>query len=274
MQRHILMKNPGLSDINPLVCGSETCERGHTFGPATRHYYLFHYVVSGKGRFTSPRGEYEVKAGQLFVIRPGEVTVYSADLADPWYYCWIGFETSLNMESLLLGEDILHVSDCSHLFEACALADRLEEGREWFICGKLFELLAVLRDRASSQKSDAARYVRTRYVRMAENYIQSQYLEPIRIEYLSRRLNLNRSYFSKIFKEVTGKSPQRYLVDFRLEKAAELLGVHRLSPGEAARQVGYPDLCTFSRMFRSRYGVSPRDYGVQSRNNHDGSRRE
>lgn len=76
---------------------------------------------------------------------------------------------------------------------------------------------------------------------MAVNYIESQYMEPLQVEQIACYLNLNRSYFSKIFKAQTGKSPLQYLVHFRLARAAELLRVQGLTPGETAHRVGYTD---------------------------------
>ena len=37
-----------------------------------------------------------MEAGQAFLILPGELTTYTADSADPWHYCWIGFDGMLS----------------------------------------------------------------------------------------------------------------------------------------------------------------------------------
>ena len=57
-----------------------------------------------------------------------------------------------------------------------------------------------------------------------------------------------------------GKSPQAYLVEFRLTKAAELMGLYDYKPGEAATSVGYHDLFNFSKMFKKKFGISPTEY--------------
>ncbi|MBS5112612.1 MAG: AraC family ligand binding domain-containing protein, partial [Coprobacillus cateniformis] len=77
--KEVLLRDYPFKDIKPLLCGEEKCRNGHAFGPATRPYYLLHYVLSGKGRFESSRGSYNVKQGEIFVIHPFEVTYYEAD---------------------------------------------------------------------------------------------------------------------------------------------------------------------------------------------------
>lgn len=254
MQRDVMMHNLGLLDINPLVCGTEDCAPGHLWGPAQREFYLLHYVFSGKGWFETPRGRYDVEPGQIFVIRPFETVRYRADKAEPWVYGWVGFACGFSLDSALTW-DVLDAPECAHIFRSMGDAGHVQAGREWYICAKVYELLALLSAAAVPRQDDASQYVR-----MAQNYIESMYVEPIKIAQIAQYLSLNRSYFSKIFKAHTGKSPQEYLVDFRLQKAAELLATRNLPPGEVARQVGYSDVFNFSRMFRRRYGVSPSYY--------------
>ena len=84
--------NKGYTDINPVLFGYEKCKSLHTYGPHIRNCYLIHYVVSGKGKFYKKDFEASVNAGQAFLIRPDEVTTYTADKDEPWEYIWIGFD--------------------------------------------------------------------------------------------------------------------------------------------------------------------------------------
>ena len=73
--------------------GHEKCTPGHLFGPATRNHYLFHYVLSGTGTLmaTNSKGQnvnYQVRSGQGFMIFPGQITTYVADIQVPWEYVW------------------------------------------------------------------------------------------------------------------------------------------------------------------------------------------
>lgn len=255
MQRDILLENKGLHDVNPLLCGEECCEPLHSFGPFVRQYYLLHYVCSGKGVYHVREERFEVGEGQIFVIFPHEVTTYIADSQNPWHYCWIGFESSLDL-SKALPSYVLTVPECAHIFNAFLDSGYIVSNREWYICSKLYELLSLLSTQSHSGQNRALQYVR-----MAQNYIEMNYHQrELRVEKLAENLNLDRSYFSKIFRRYTGKPPQRYIVDFRLDKATELIARRGFAPGEAAQRVGYGDVFIFSRMFRKRFGMPPSAY--------------
>ena len=77
---------------------------------------------------------------------------------------------------------------------------------------------------------------------------------------LAETLNLDRSYFSTLFKERLGVSPGKYIQNYRLNKAVELMTVQGESISVAATSVGYLDICNFSKAFKQRYGMSPRAY--------------
>ena len=251
MVQYIMLENRGIPGVNPLVCGMEACVPGYSFCPAKREYYLLHYIASGKGVLHNERGAHPVKQGQLFVIRPGEVTTYTADTLAPWLYIWIGFQTSLPFRDVL-SSDVLDGAGCRAIFEEM-IACGTQPECEYYICGKIYELLHTLR--LSQEPIEDGR----RYVRVTQDFIHANYMRDITVEGMARNLGLDRSYFSRLFKAYTGRSPQEYLLDYRMTKAAELL-LHNFSCAQTAVQVGYHDPVQFSRMFRKRYGVAPSRY--------------
>lgn len=74
---------------------------------------------------------------------------------------------------------------------------------------------------------------------------------------------LNRTYFGKIFKEAVGKSPQEFLMNYRMIKAAELLKLTKLSIGDISSAVGYENQLHFSRAFKNIYGSSPKNWRTE-----------
>ena len=83
--------------LDPVQFGHEHCRLKHSFGPAVRQYWLLHYVVSGSGKFVREGKEYELSAGDIFVIPPFVETYYEADEKNPWHYIWIGFNTDIEL---------------------------------------------------------------------------------------------------------------------------------------------------------------------------------
>ncbi len=86
----------------------------------------------------------------------------------------------------------------------------------------------------------------------------------VTVEELAGVCKLNRSYFSKLFKENMGCPPQEFLIRLRLAKAAELMKGTGNSIGDISVMCGYPNQLHFSRAFKKRYGVSPREWRVQN----------
>lgn len=70
-------------------------------------------------------------------------------------------------------------------------------------------------------------------------------------------------YLRKLFKKEVGVTPHQYLIDKRLQTAAESLTSPFVDTGnisEIARMCGFREPLYFSRIFKSRYGVSPSRY--------------
>jgi len=200
-----------LNDLNPLIVGEEVCNSGHSFGPAVRKYTLIHYVLHGKGTFYARGGVHQVSAGQAFVILPGEVTTYTADIEDPWYYRWIGFDGALAGRF----EELPPVINVPKMFfdRIMRLAVRSETA-EYLLAGELFSLYAYLF--TDNHRGNS-------HVHRVENYIRSNYMYPIYVEEIAKTLNLDRRYLSRIFKEQMGLSIQDFLIRVRMEEAESLL---------------------------------------------------
>lgn len=79
--------------------------------------------------------------------------------------------------------------------------------------------------------------------------------------YLST-LPFSTEYLKKLFKKETGLTPLQYLTEKRLENAANTLASYwgRGNVSETARLCGFSDPLYFSRLFKRKYGVSPRSY--------------
>ncbi len=254
MTQDIMLINRGFSDINPLAAGYENCAPEHSYGPCARDYYMIHYVVSGKGRFKTGEKTYSLTAGDMFLFSPREITFYQADKEEPWTYIWVGFTTSFDLTDIF-NQHVISARECGSIFSEITECEKFDRFREWYICGKIFEILAYL-DKKTLNIGEPV----NQYVLMAQNYIESNYQKKITVDMMAKSLNLDRSYFSTIFKKQTGKSPQQYLIDYRLEKAAQDMIVYDCTPTDAAISCGYADIFNFSRMFKKKFGMAPQHY--------------
>jgi transcriptional regulator GlxA family with amidase domain len=80
------------------------------------------------------------------------------------------------------------------------------------------------------------------------------------IRELATIVNLSPGRLAHLFKSEVGVSPQRYTNNVRLEKAKELLESSVLSVKEISSEIGFPNVSSFCRGFKARYGTTPREY--------------
>lgn len=74
---------------------------------------------------------------------------------------------------------------------------------------------------------------------------------------LAHEAAVSRSLLDQRFREVLGLSPIRYLTEWRMHLAVELLSSSDLGVGQVARRVGYDSQEAFSRAFKRRMGAAP-----------------
>jgi len=249
MRHSILISNEKYRGLNPVVFGYEDCDPSHAFGPAVRRYWLLHFVVTGFGRYKIGKREYNVSPGEIFVIPPFEETFYQADEKNPWHYIWIGFTCDGDLP-VDLG-DTFPCPKALSVFNEMKKCSQMSRGRSAFLSAKLWELFSVFLEKDEKQ---------TDYVEDAITCIHSEYMNDISVEQIARRLNLDRSYFSVIFKKRTGISPKQYLINYRMGIAASLMADNKKSVSVVAHSVGYPDIFSFSKMFKRHFGLSPNEY--------------
>ena len=100
-----------------------------------------------------------------------------------------------------------------------------------------------------------------RQARLALDYIQKNYMEPdLGLNDICSYLNISTSYFSNIFKKMTGETFTEVLIRARMEKAKELLEKTTMKNYEIAKKVGFSDPHYFGISFKKMTGVTPTEY--------------
>jgi AraC-like DNA-binding protein len=99
----------------------------------------------------------------------------------------------------------------------------------------------------------------TERVDAARDLMERRYAEPLSIATLSREVGISPFHFSRIFRELTGVPPHRYLVGVRLHRAAEALR-QGTRVTAAAQNSGFVNLGQFIRQFHRAHGVTPSRY--------------
>ena len=272
-----IFPNQNFVDLGLFQFGWERCAPAHSFGPAARNHYLFHYILSGTGTLMADDSKgvtqtYSIKSMQGFMIFPNQITTYVADKQLPWEYVWLEFD-GLRVKSLLdtiglsLDKPVYHARN-KNLREDMAnemlYISRHKDESPFHLIGHLYLFLDYLLRSAADEQLEHGSKLREFYIHEALTYIAHNFQNEITIEDIAGVCGLNRTYFGKIFKEALGKTPQEFLLNYRMLKAAELLKLTSLSIGDVGLAVGYANQMHFSRAFKNNYGISPREWRYQN----------
>lgn len=94
----------------------------------------------------------------------------------------------------------------------------------------------------------------------AKEYIRQHYNQNITLNDISKQFYINPYYFSQLFKKKTGMTYQKYLTDYRVDRAKKLLAETELRIYEVCRLVGYSDVNHFNQIFERAEGMKPSEY--------------
>jgi AraC-like DNA-binding protein len=82
------------------------------------------------------------------------------------------------------------------------------------------------------------------------------------VSYVANLLNVSPTYLSSLLKSLTGQSTQQHIHNKLIEKAKRLLSTTNATVSEVAYQLGFEHPQSFSKLFKSKSGVSPMEFKV------------
>lgn len=92
------------------------------------------------------------------------------------------------------------------------------------------------------------------------DYIQAHLDQPIRLSGLAAIADMSQYHFSRLFKQSTGLSPHKYVINQRVEKAKKLLKESNLSLSDIALECGFNSQSHFGKSFRDLASITPSQY--------------
>jgi AraC family transcriptional regulator, exoenzyme S synthesis regulatory protein ExsA len=90
--------------------------------------------------------------------------------------------------------------------------------------------------------------------------VESNITSPVSVEELAFLCNLSVSTFKRRFTKIFQTSPNKWILQKRMELAKELLQHHREKPGEIFYKLGYQNHSSFTKTFKQTYGITPQDF--------------
>jgi AraC-like DNA-binding protein len=252
------------TDIYPVQYGEEQCTPSHDAGPYIRSNFLIHYVYNGTGILIVNNTEYRVRPGQLFLIRANQLAYYKADSKNPWLYRWIEFNGSMSDQILSIFDSPILTDDTDNII-GNALLELVKNGDMRFerLMQKFWAFIASLTKNLNSSYETRSE----EYVRLAELYIKSNIHVKSPVNKIALHIGINRSYLSRLFKKYKNVSIQEYIIQLKMQLAAQYLQNTDISITETAQSVGYDDYHVFYKAFKKHFNMPPSDW---QKNQHSG----
>lgn len=97
-------------------------------------------------------------------------------------------------------------------------------------------------------------------VKQMVQFIELNYHKKISLNDIALNSNISKSEALRCFKSNLKISPIKYLIQFRLNKAKNMLENKHISISQVSSHCGFESTSYFDRMFKRYYGVSPKEY--------------
>ena len=247
----------------------------------TRDHRLF-YILSGDGEM--------IISGKSYSLKPGTVILFQSGTEYIWHskgvrYISINFDYTDNFRSVrktfspLSAQDFtaedafenINFEDARELnsevvvYDAFSIGERLSSFvvemklqnpyQEEFLSSWLrFIILSVLR------QFNLQRTVVDKSMRVAREviaYVHAHYGERIDNEKIAAHFHFDPAYLNRVFRANTGVSLHRFLIDYRLKVALELLSSQTMSVCQVAYATGFSDVPHFIKTFKKNFGYTP-----------------
>ena len=225
---------------------------------------VFVIVSDGKGYVTKSEKRSTLTKGTGFAVETGGSLLIKADNIEPFTVMAV----NLSGEASKLLYDMIEKREQDLIMNFSGNGKIIDSARDLITeCSKtyasdygimlaFFEFLNSIDDHYTEKKIPSKNVYMTRAV----EYIKQNYNKNISVENISDLLGIERSYLSRLFKTYKNKSTQNYIIDYRMEQAKRMFEEEDMNVSQVSTAVGYNNIYCFSRIFKSRVGMPPKEY--------------
>lgn len=228
--------------------------------------FIIEYVVSGCGHLKVNDETYTLGANDVYLIHPGDKCEYYSDKRDPYQKYWINFRSYFFAEFLktyrLEQQRVFRNIDISGEFKRIFALEQLADSEDLCLYASSIIYEIAFKLGINVKKTNAASSIAARVKFELEHSIDT----PVTLELLEKRFYRTKSDIIKQFKKAYGTTPHAYLTSLRIQAAKNLLANTKKTIKEIAEYLCFSSEYHFSNTFKSKVGVSPKEYRKEQTN--------
>ncbi len=246
------------------LTGTSYCDETYRISRTLQaaNVYVIEYIIEGTGTLIVNSREYHPSAGDFYLLQPGIEHEYYSSGDRPWTKIFANVYGSMCRQIVdVYGlSNTVHIKNCDvrrplqELIDTANSLDLKESEIMTRCAGKFVEVLA-----------DAALKNNTNQTNNAEANILCDFLNAntqrmVSVAELSHLIYRSPDYTIKLFKRTFGYTPYDYQIRQKMNICKRRLCTSDDSISDIAYELGYADPQHFSKLFKSRCGISPRQY--------------
>ncbi len=249
---------PAVTDIRTVT--RNNMKKGHyPLRQKGRYSDCLVYAVSGEAHYTFDSYEFDVKDGGLIYLAYD--SFYTIDVKSEIFdVIFVDFDFLYNCDKRYYCETAENSGDRTRqLFENIY--------RSWLAKKSDYQptsmslLYGIIAD-MSELKERSRRGKEKNVIYSSVLYIKEHFCDPsLGMDEIAAASGISRTHFGRVFKEMYGETPKRYIERLRFERARELVSADGLTVSEIAEMCGFSDVYYFSRAFKKEFGIPPSRFG-------------
>lgn len=228
--------------------------------------YVLEYIISGTGTLNVNGREYHPSAGDSYLLQPGVVHEYYSSADNPWTKIFANVYGPLCRSTI----DVYGLSNTTHIkscdihkplqdFINIANSVELKESQIMTLCAaKFVEIIAVI-----ASQIDPNTHTDNSEANILCDFLNANTQRIVNVSELSNLIYRSPDYTIKLFKKVFGFTPYDYQISQKMSICKRRLCTSNDPISDIAYDLGYADPQHFSKLFKSRCNISPREYRNQ-----------
>ncbi|MCL6632145.1 MAG: AraC family transcriptional regulator [Alicyclobacillus herbarius] len=205
----------------------------------------------------APRQPYELHIGHSSARAPIRSADYYIFCDGPWLDAWWQERRRPRMATIPLDDSMLS------LWRQVAWEKRRIGRTDDRIGDYLVRVLCLLIDRSLDEWQARTVSPESLAAHRMKRFIEQNIGDELTLQDVADEVGLSVSRAVHLFKETFGCTIVQYIVDVRLKLASDRIRFSAMTLEQAAESAGFRSYSYFYRVFRDRYGVSPKQYRQQ-----------